>query len=101
MLTGVTGEPEQEWERCAVGSMEDLIGSGVSCGDKCCSQVLCWAEIGGDTAGLPRCSCKWIFIYSGSRDKQGLLCSSGVPGCSPMDKLASETKQRATGKTDK
>lgn len=75
-LTGVVGEREQE--KSSVGSVEDLVISAdqVSCGARCGSQVLSWGEISGDTAELPRCNCRWIFIYSGSWDKQGLLGSA-------------------------
>jgi len=41
------------------------------------------AEIGGGTAGLPRWNCKWIFIYSGSWDEQGLSGSAAACWAAP------------------
>lgn len=74
-------------------------------GAKCCSQVLSWDEISAGTAELPRCNCRWMFIYLGSWDEQGgrwawqwrvgLLPEGQI---SERDKAESKQKERQIGK---
>lgn len=77
-LTGVMREWKQKRGRRLVESVEDLIvfADRASRGAKGCSRLPSWGEIVGGTAELPRCNCKWIFIYSGSWDEQGPLGSA-------------------------